>query len=211
MVIGTDASETPLSVRPITDIAWDNPRVDRAARWRALGVRGAAVWLTGLPASGKSTVAGLLEARPLECGQPACRVDGNNLRHGLKRHLGFRAAGRAENVPRAAHVPLLMADARHVAVASLISPYAADRALARRIHAEAGLAFVKCERRDLKGLYVRARVGQIARFTVAGDPYEPPPPPDLELRPGPAGKTACATAVLEPLAAGDVPPGCNAE
>jgi adenylyl-sulfate kinase len=193
-----------------TDVVWQRGGVDRETRWRRLGRRGATVWFTGLPASGKSTVAGLVEAGLLERGLPAYRIDGDNLRHGLCGDLGFRAEDRAENVRRAAHVAALLADAGEIAVVSLVSPYAADRALARRIHEDAGLDFLEvyvntpleeCERRDPKGMYARARAGEIPRFTGVNDPYEPPVAPDVELHCATRAAAEAADEVIHSLAA----------
>ena len=137
----------------------------------ALGTRGATVWLTGLPASGKSTIAARLERALVEAGRPAYLLDGDNVRHGLSGDLGFSPGDRAENIRRVAHVARLFADAGVVAIVSLVSPSAADRALARELHEAAGLPFVEvfvdtpvevAERRDPKGLYARARAGECA-------------------------------------------------
>jgi adenylyl-sulfate kinase len=150
------------------------------------------VWLTGLPASGKSTIACALEERLVRDGLRAYRLDGDNLRHGLNADLGFDPGERAENVRRVAHVARLFADSGTIAVVSVISPYAVDRALARTVHEEGHVEFVEafvntpleeCERRDPKGLYARARVGKLPGFTGIDAPYEPPVSPDLELRP----------------------------
>jgi len=193
-----------------SDVVWQRGRIDREARWRRLGRRGATVWFTGLPASGKSTVAGLVEAGLLERGLSAYRLDGDNLRHGLCGDLGFQAEDRAENVRRAAHVAALLADAGEVAVVSLVSPYAADRALARQIHDDAGLDFLEvyvntpleeCERRDPKGMYARARAGEIPRFTGVNDPYEAPAAPDLELHCATRAAAEAAAEVIETLVA----------
>ena len=160
------------------NVTWHTGHVDRAERRGALG-RGATVWLTGLPASGKSTLAALVEQGLVHARRSAYLLDGDNLRHGLNSDLGFDASSRSENVRRAAHVARLFADAGIVAVVSLISPYRADRDGARRIHAEDGLPFVEvfvdtpleeCERRDPKGLYAKARSGQLKGFTGVDDP-----------------------------------------
>lgn len=173
-------------------VLWEPAVVTRERREASLGMRGATIWITGLPASGKSTLAARLESALVEAGRPAYRLDGDNLRHGINGDLGFDAADRHENVRRAAHVARLMADAGMIAVVSLISPYAADRELARSIHEADGLPFLEvwvatpveeCERRDPKGLYARARRGELKGFTGVDDPYEPPACPDLELRP----------------------------
>ena len=172
------------------NVVWDAGSLTRERRWEALGTRGATLWFTGLPSSGKSTIAAALEERLVEAGIPAYRLDGDNLRHGLNANLGFSAEDRAENVRRTAHAARLLADAGVVAIASLVSPYAADRAAARAAHDETGLDFVEvwvstpveeCERRDPKGLYAKARAGEITGFTGVDDPYEAPESPDLEL------------------------------
>lgn len=168
-------------------------KVDRAERWKLLGAHGATVWLTGLPASGKSTIADGVEARLLAEGVSAYRLDGDNLRHGINGNLGFSPEDRAENVRRTSHVARYLADAGTVAIVSLVSPYAADRDAAREIHEAIGLPFVEifvdtpleeCERRDPKGLYARARAGEISGMTGIDDPYEAPTAPELVLSPG---------------------------
>lgn len=155
---------------------------------------GATVWLTGLPASGKSTLATALEAQLVRSGRIAYRLDGDNLRHGLNGDLGFDRAGRAESVRRTAHAAQLLADAGVVVIVALVSPYLADRSAARQVHADNELPFVEvfvdtplelCERRDPKGLYARARTGLLTGMTGVDDPYEPPAQPDLTVRPSP--------------------------
>ena len=172
------------------DITWDAGELTRERRWSALGQKGTTLWFTGLPASGKSTIAAALEARLVEAGIPAYRLDGDNLRHGLNENLGFSPQDRAENVRRTAHAARLLADSGVVALVSLVSPYAADRDAARTIHAELEIDFLEvfvdtpieeCERRDPKGLYARARAGEIPDFTGVSAPYEPPPAPELVL------------------------------
>ncbi|CAA9511743.1 MAG: Sulfate adenylyltransferase subunit 1, partial [uncultured Solirubrobacteraceae bacterium] len=172
------------------DVTWDTGELTRERRWAALGAKGTTLWFTGLPASGKSTIAAALEARLVDTGVPAYRLDGDNLRHGLNENLGFSPEDRAENVRRTAHAARLLADSGVVALVSLVSPYAADRDAARAIHAEQDIDFLEvfvdtplseCERRDPKGLYARARAGEIPEFTGISAPYEPPPSPELTL------------------------------
>ncbi|HKF79352.1 MAG TPA: adenylyl-sulfate kinase [Thermoleophilaceae bacterium] len=174
--------------RQSPDVSWHEGRVARKDR----GSRGATIWFTGLPSSGKSTIAAAVEERLVSAGRPAYRLDGDNLRHGLSGDLGFSAEDRAENVRRAGEVAALLADAGVVALVSLVSPFAVDRERARRAHEVAGLPFAEvyvstppaeCERRDPKGLWARARVGQITGFTGVDDPYEPPSDPELTLGP----------------------------
>jgi bifunctional enzyme CysN/CysC len=173
-------------------VTWDARHLERGTRWALLGQHGATVWLTGLPASGKSTIAGALEERLARDGYRAYRLDGDNLRHGLNSDLGFEPDDRAENIRRLAHVASLFADSGTIAIVSAISPYAVDRQLARSVHAMRELAFLEvfvhtpieeCERRDPKGLYARARGGEIRGFTGVDAPYEAPREPDVELRP----------------------------
>jgi bifunctional enzyme CysN/CysC len=146
--------------------------------------------MTGLPSSGKSTIAHALEQRLIETGQPAYVLDGDNLRHGLNGDLGFSHEDRTENVRRTAHVARLFADAGVVAIVSLVSPFAADRAQARELAEAAGLPFKEvwistpveeCEQRDPKGLYAKARRGELPGFTGVDGPYEAPERPDIEL------------------------------
>ncbi len=154
--------------------------------------RGRTVWFTGLSGSGKSSVAMLVEQKLLEKGVPAYVLDGDNLRHGLNADLGFSMADRAENLRRLAHVATLLADSGQVVLVPAISPLAEHRELARRVHTEAGCDFFEvfcdtpledCERRDPKGLYAKARAGEITHFTGIDSPYQRPKNPDLRLTP----------------------------
>ncbi len=173
-----------------SNVVWQPGELTREQRWQALGGPGGTVWFTGLPSSGKSTIAAAVEARLLAEGLAAYVLDGDNLRHGLNGDLGFSPADRAENVRRVAAVAALMAAAGVVALASLVSPSRADRAAARAAHDRRDLRFLEvwvstpleeCERRDPKGLYARARAGEIPDFTGIGQPYEAPESPDLEI------------------------------
>ena len=175
------------------NVTWHAGGLTRDERWRALGQRGATVWLTGLPASGKSTIATALEQQLVSQGRVAYLLDGDNLRHGLNGNLGFSAEDRAENVRRTAQVARLFADAGAIALVSLVSPYARDRIAARELHAEQELDFVEvfvdtpleeCERRDPKGLYARARRGEISGMTGIDDPYEAPAAPEVAVAGG---------------------------
>jgi adenylyl-sulfate kinase len=173
------------------DVTWQ-AGMPRNRRWSSLGQRGATVWFTGLPASGKSTIAGAVEEMLVASRRAAYLIDGDNLRHGLCGDLGFSAEDREENVRRAAEVAHLLADAGIVALVSLVSPYASGRDRARRIHEDDGIQFVEvhvstpveeCMRRDPKGLYARAQAGELRGFTGVDDPYEPPERPELVLGP----------------------------
>jgi adenylyl-sulfate kinase len=187
---------------------WHDGAVTPADRSAALGFKGATIWFTGLPASGKSTLAVEIEALLIGAGRPAFRLDGDNLRHGLNGDLGFSPQDRAENVRRTAHAAALLAEAGVVALVALVSPYASDRATARAIHESAGVPFheiwvstglAECERRDPKGLYARARAGELPGLTGVGDVYEPPESPDLEIG-GAEPIPAAAARVLAALA-----------
>lgn len=193
------------------NVVWHEGAVDRAQRWQSLGQRGATVWFTGLPASGKSTIAAAVEARLIREGRAAYRLDGDNLRHGVCGDLGFVASDREENVRRTAEVARLFADAGTVALVSVVSPYSAGRQAARTLHERDGLRFVEvfvntpveeCMRRDPKGLYARARRGELSGMTGVDAPYEPPRHPDVEL----SGGIEIATAVELVLNALDAPP-----
>ena len=154
--------------------------------------RGRTVWFTGLSGSGKSSIAVLVEQMLLDSGSPAYILDGDNLRHGLNADLGFAMADRAENLRRLAHVATLMADAGLTVLVPVISPLTEHRELARTVHGEAGIEFFEvfvdtpladCERRDPKGLYAKARAGEITHFTGIDSPYQRPKNPDLRLTP----------------------------
>jgi bifunctional enzyme CysN/CysC len=174
------------------NVVWQHGGAERSQRAAVTGGPGATVWLTGLPASGKSTLAAAAEAALLRSGRAAYVLDGDNLRHGLNGDLGFSAEDRAENVRRTAEVAALIADAGVVCLAALVSPYAADRDAARAAHERRGLAFVEvhvaatlaeCEARDPKGLYARARAGELTGLTGVDAPYEPPEDPELRVTP----------------------------
>jgi bifunctional enzyme CysN/CysC len=175
------------------DVVWHPPAMPRRMRWGALGVRGATVWLTGLPASGKSEIAEELERRLVGEGRPAYVLGGSNSRHLISADLGFSPADRAEHVRRVAITARMLADAGMVAVVALVSPSARDRALAREFHEQADLDFIEvwvdtpieeCERRDKRGLYARARAGDLPGFTGVDAPYEAPRRADVIVHPG---------------------------
>jgi bifunctional enzyme CysN/CysC len=187
-----------------SQVVWHPPGVStQDRRWR-----GATVWFTGLSASGKSTVAAELERALVASGRPAYLLDGDNLRHGLNADLGFGRRDREENVRRVGEVAKLFADVGVVAVVSLISPYREGRDRVRAAHEAAGLSFVEvfmdipldvCESRDPKGMYQRARSGEITGFTGIDDPYQPPSQPELILRPDHGNPAAMAEAVHRAL------------
>jgi bifunctional enzyme CysN/CysC len=192
------------------NVRWHAAQVTREDRARVTGGEGMTVWLTGLSGSGKSTIAVAVEAALLERGRHAYLLDGDNLRHGLNGNLGFSAEDRAENVRRVGEVAKLLADAGTVTLVSLVSPYAADRDRVRAGHEAAGLRFVEvfvdtpldeCERRDPKGLYAKARAGELKGMTGIDDPYEPPTRPELTLRPAEQSIEQSVAAVLAAVGA----------
>jgi adenylylsulfate kinase len=174
-----------------TNITWHEGEVTRTERERNLGQKGVTVWMTGLSASGKSTIAVALEQVLLQRGKHAYRLDGDNIRHGLNKNLGFSAEDRTENIRRIGEVAKLFTDAGIITITSFISPYRADRELVRKLHDGAELPFIEvfvdcpidaAEKRDPKGLYKKARAGEIKGFTGIDDPYESPERPELVLR-----------------------------
>jgi bifunctional enzyme CysN/CysC len=188
------------------DVRWHPVAVDRDARWSQHGLAGATVWFTGLSGSGKSTLANTVAARLLDLGRAVYVLDGDNVRHGLCADLGFSAADRAENVRRLGEVAALLADGGLTVLVPVISPYRAGRERARAVHAAAGLPFTEvhvdtpldvCEQRDPKGLYARARAGELTGMTGIDDPYEPPAAPDVRIVPG--DLDAAVAAVLAAL------------
>ena len=173
-----------------TNIATVAHRVSQEARWRANGHRSGVLWFTGLPGSGKTTLAFELEQSLFGKGFQVYVLDGDNIRHGMSSDLGFSPEDRGENIRRVGELAALMARAGYIAISAFISPYRGDRALARRaagdgfheIHLEAALEV--CERRDPKGLYKKARRGEIADFTGVSAPYETPESPELVIDTG---------------------------
>lgn len=184
----TEPREVKLGTHSRSDIRWHPSSLDRSYRWARTGQRGATIWFTGLPASGKSTLAVAVERALVETGQVAYLLDGDNIRHGLSDDLGFSAGDRAENIRRVGHLARLLADSGVVALASLVSPLKSDRDTARELSTVAKLPFIEvyvstprteCERRDPKGLYARAKAGELRGLTGVDAPYEPPENPDL--------------------------------
>jgi adenylyl-sulfate kinase len=175
------------------NVTWQDSNLSRALRWRALGARGATVWLTGLPASGKSTLGAALEERLVHSGRFAYLLDGDNLRHGICGDLGFGEADRARNILRVGELARLFADAGAVAIVALVSPLAAVREEVRAQHAAARLPFVEvfidtpvaeCAARDPKNLYARAHAGELPDFTGVDQAYERPATPEVTVAPG---------------------------
>jgi adenylylsulfate kinase len=191
-----------------TNITWHAGQVTRQERQQSLGQQGATIWLTGLSGSGKSTIAMALEQVLLNRGKHAYVLDGDNIRHGLNKNLGFSAEDRTENIRRIGEVARLFADAGLLVVASFISPYRADRDLVRRLHAASSLPFLEvyveaplevAESRDPKGLYKKARAGELKGFTGIDDPYEDPLEPELRLRTDRLSVAESVAALLEQI------------
>ena len=187
-------------------VVWHDGHVGRTDRARVTGGAGLVVWLTGLSGSGKSTVAVEVERRLVDSGRAAYLLDGDNVRHGLNSDLGFSAEDRDENVRRVGEVAALFADAGVAAIVPLVSPYREARQSVRRRVVAAGLEFVEvfvdtpreeCERRDPKGLYAKARAGELSGMTGIDDPYEAPESPDLVLTPADGPPDSQAARVLE--------------
>ena len=190
----------------MSDVVWHPGAVTADRRAAVTGGRGATVWLTGLSGSGKSTIAHRLEERLIDSGRAAYVLDGDNVRHGLNGDLGFSPEDRTENVRRVGEVARLMADAGLVVAVPVISPYRADRARVHAAHDVAGLRFFEvwvatpleeCERRDPKGMYARARAGEITNFTGIDAPYEAPTNPDLTLDTTTTDVDACVELILD--------------
>ncbi len=174
-----------------TNVTWHAGEISREDRGKLLGQRGVTLWFTGLSGSGKSTIAVALEKVLLDMGKLSYRLDGDNIRLGINRNLGFSTEDRQENIRRVGEVSKLFVDAGVIVLSSFISPYAADRDGVRKLHEEAGMDFIEvfvdcsleeAEKRDPKGLYKKARAGEIKQFTGIDDPYEAPVKPELHLR-----------------------------
>lgn len=198
------------SVGKATNIAWHDGEITRDDRAKVLGHKGCTLWLTGLSGSGKSTIGVALEKALVMRGVLAYRLDGDNVRHGLNANLGFSADDREENIRRVGEVAKLFADAGVVTISSFISPYQRDRDQVRVLHEEAGLSFLEvfidtpieiCEQRDPKGLYKKARAGEIKGFTGIDDPYETPQRPEVHIKTDSQSIEASADQLVEALRA----------
>lgn len=181
----------------------------REHRWHTLRARGATIWITGLPSSGKSTLGTAVEERLVELGRGAYLLDGDNLRCGICSDLGFEREDREQNVRRVGELALLFADAGTVAIAAVVSPYEQMRTHVRERHEQEGLPFFEvfvdtpvkvCAQRDPKGLYARAYAGDLDGFTGVDDPYQPPREPELRITPELALSSA-VDAILDLLGA----------
>jgi bifunctional enzyme CysN/CysC len=176
------------ALRRATNIHWQSLDVDRTARSLIKGHKPCCLWFTGLSGSGKSTIANLLEKRLVSRGHHTFLLDGDNVRHGLSRDLGFTDADRVENIRRVAEVAKLMVEAGLIVLVSFISPFRAERQMARELFVDGEFIEIfvdtpleECERRDPKGLYRKARQGLIANFTGIDSAYERPLKPELSL------------------------------
>jgi bifunctional enzyme CysN/CysC len=194
------------ALRRADNVHWQAIEVDRAAHSSLKGQRPAVVWFTGLSGAGKSTIANIVERKLHATGRHTYLLDGDNLRHGLNRDLGFTTADRVENVRRTAEVATLMADAGLIVLVSLISPHRAERRMARDLAGD--IPFVEvyvdtpldvAESRDRKGLYAKARRGELPNFTGIDAPYEEPEHPELHIATAEKSAEEAADAVLRLL------------
>jgi len=174
-----------------TNVTWHEGEVSREDRYEILRQKGATIWFTGLSGSGKSTIAVAVEQALFNMGKLSYRLDGDNVRLGINKNLGFSEADRKENIRRIGEIAKLFGDAGTIALSSFISPYKADRDEVRALHEAADLPFVEvfvdcalsvAEERDPKGLYKKARAGEIKNFTGIDDPYEEPGRAEIHLK-----------------------------
>src|SRR5437764_7497688 len=186
-----------------TNITWHEGSVTRDEREKLLGQKGVTVWMTGLSASGKSTIAVILEQMLLHQKKHAYRLDGDNIRMGLNKNLGFSAEDRAENIRRIGEVARLFTDAGVIAITSFISPYRKDRDAVRAsmkpgefIEVYVNVSLATAEKRDPKGLYKKARAGQLKGFTGIDDPYEAPEKPEIVIETEKTSAEAAAQQIL---------------
>jgi adenylyl-sulfate kinase len=199
--------EIDLSAHVSHDVAWQDSKVSAALREKLLRQQPATVWLTGLSGAGKSTIAFELERRLMIAGHLAFVLDGDNIRHGLSRDLGFSPQDRSENIRRIAEVAKLVNDAGLIVITSFISPYRDDRAMAREIvgnerfiETHLSTDLTECERRDPKGLYKKVRAGKIPEFTGITAPYEAPQQPELTIDTARSSVEESVAAILQKLA-----------
>jgi adenylylsulfate kinase len=195
--------------RKSSNVFWQDGLVKRDERERRYGNRAAILWMTGLPSSGKTTLAIALERELTRLGFPCYRLDGDNVRHGLNSDLGFSPADRDENIRRIGEVAKLFMDAGILAVTSFISPYRQERDRVRAsvgdprdfIEVHVDCALEECERRDPKGLYAKARAGKLPEFTGVSAPYEAPLTPEIHLRTDLMNVKSCVNCLVEYLTA----------
>lgn len=189
-----------------TNITFHEGTVSSEEREKNMGQKGATFWFTGLSASGKSTIAVAVEQVLLNRGHHIYRLDGDNIRMGLNKNLGFSAEDRAENIRRIGEVSKLFAESGIISIASFISPYIADRDAVRALHEENNIPYFECyidcslevaEERDPKGLYKKARAGEIKGFTGIDDPYEAPTTAELHIRTHEDDLQTCVAQVVE--------------
>lgn len=176
------------ALRRAQNIHWQALEVNKAARSAIKHQKPCCIWFTGLSGSGKSAIANIVEKQLYSEGRHTCLLDGDNVRHGLNRDLGFTEADRVENIRRIAEVAKLMVDAGLIVLVSFISPFQSDRAMARSLFDEGEFVEVfvdtpldECEKRDVKGLYAKARRGELKNFTGIDSPYEVPPNPEIHV------------------------------
>jgi adenylylsulfate kinase len=179
-----------MSEQKATNVHWHGGEINRPERGQLLGHGGATLWFTGLSGSGKSTIAVALEQALFQRGVLVYRLDGDNIRLGINKNLGFSAEDRAENIRRVGEVSKLFVDGGVIVLSSFISPYLVDRQIVRELHEADNMPFIEvfvdcsleaAEERDPKGLYKKARAGEIKNFTGIDDPYEAPEAPEVHL------------------------------
>ena len=179
-----------MSEQKATNVHWHGGEINRPERAQLLGHGGATLWFTGLSGSGKSTIAVALEQALYQRGVLVYRLDGDNIRLGINKNLGFSAEDRAENIRRVGEVSKLFVDGGVIVLSSFISPYLVDRQIVRELHEADNMPFIEvfvdcsleaAEERDPKGLYKKARAGEIKNFTGIDDPYEAPETPEVHL------------------------------
>ncbi|QEY32860.1 adenylyl-sulfate kinase [Synechococcus sp. RSCCF101] len=209
----TPAGDTTVKA---TNVVWHQHAVNREDRARQRGHRSAILWFTGLSGSGKSTLANAVNAELFQHGLAAYVLDGDNIRHGLCKDLGFSDADREENIRRIGEVARLFLDAGVIVLTAFVSPFRSDRDRARslvadgdfvEIHCAASLSV--CEERDPKGLYAKARAGAIKDFTGISSPYEEPESPELRLNTGEQDLASCVASVLDHLRAKGILPAAD--
>lgn len=214
ILIDPDTNETAgaglihFALRRAHNVHWQALEIDRDAHAAIKGQKPAILWFTGLSGAGKSTIANMVEKKLHSLGRHTVLLDGDNIRHGLNRDLGFTPADRVENIRRVAEVAKLMADAGLIVLVAFISPFRAERELARSLAQEGEFfeAFVDvplavAEARDVKGLYKKARAGQLKNFTGIDSPYEPPASPEFHIDAAATTATDAAEAIVARLMA----------